>query len=105
MDKKYYCEYIEKGVFTVEDIFYSIKNFEFVSLFLWYNDELKTDLYLYAWLWPKAKLKSREPGKEVEVEYWSVYVWAAAWDCVELYTEWWVDWLKKLIDKYYTDWD
>lgn len=104
MDKKYYCEYIEKGVFTVEDIFYSIKNFEFLSLYLGYNDDLKDDLYLYSWTWPKSKIKGRD-WNEVEVDYWTVYIWSWRWDCIEVYTEWWVDWLKKLIDKYYTDWD
>jgi hypothetical protein len=102
--KRYWCEYVEKGVFTVEDIFYSMKNYEFISLYLWYNDKFKNDLYLNSWRWVETKTKTID-WKEVEMRYGSVYVETASGEIVEKMENWWANAVKELINKYYTDWD
>ena len=103
-NKHYYCECIEKYSLNIEELFYTIKQFEFVSLYLGYNWKHWGDLYMKAWTWKKQNILTRENWYNT-IDYGDIYIEDWKGDIVYKWNDWWVEKLQELLDIYYTDWD
>lgn len=102
-DRYYNCRVEEGATLSVGEVFYEIKEYSFISLYLGYNDKYKSDLYMYAWRWKNDTKVITIDWTECTLNYFDIYIEDWAGNVIEKWNEWGEDKLEKLIDKYYTE--